>query len=103
MYRRGGAMNVIGNYYVEVDGPGYMLRRKAVIEKGKNAGQETWIICGYYYTLPQALDGLLNQLEREGVSCEREGTLNGLVDKLSTLRETWREDFLTVLKSGGME
>lgn len=103
MYRRGGAMNVIGNYYVEVDGPGYMLRRKAVIEKGKNAGKETWIICGYYYTLPQTLNGLLNQLEREAVSDSPEGTLKDLIDKLSTLRKKWRDDFARVLKSGGME
>ena len=96
-------MNVIGNYYVEVDGPGYMLRRKEVIKKGKNAGQETWVICGYYYTLPQTLDGLLNQIEREHVSSGREGTLSDLVDKLSALRETWRDDFVRVLKSGGME
>lgn len=96
-------MNIIDNYYVETDGPGYVLKRKAVVEKGKNAGQETWVICGYYYTLPQTLDGLLNQIEREHVSSGREGTLNELVDKLSTLRLSWRDDFLRVLKSEDMK
>lgn len=92
-------MNIIGNYYVEAEGPGYVLKRKAVIEKGKNAGQETWLICGYYYTLPQTLDGLLDQIEREGTVDGRVGTLCDLVDKLSTMREKWRDDFLRVLKS----
>ena len=96
-------MNIIGNYYVETEGPGYVLKRKAVIEKGMNAGQETWVICGYYYTLPQTLDGLLNQLEREGTVDGRVGTLCDLVDKLSIMREKWREDFMMVLKSEGVE
>lgn len=96
-------MNIIGNYYVEAEGPGYVLKRKAVIEKGNNAGQETWVICGYYYTLPQTLDGLLDQIEREHVSNGQEGTLSEMVDKLSTLRLSWRDDFLRVLKSEDMK
>ena len=96
-------MNVIGKYYVEVDGPGYMLRRKEVIKKGKNAGEDTWVICGYYYTLPQTLDGLLNQLEREAVSDSPEGTLSDLIDKLSALRKTWRDEFLTACNEQGMK
>lgn len=46
-------------YYVEIDNLNYMLKKRVLIEKGKDAGKKKGKTLGYYSNLKGAIQGFL--------------------------------------------
>ena len=95
-------IHVIEDYYITAEEGYYTLSEKYVAVKKKTGEQyDAYRIIGYYYTLEQALTGIIREYERKTIKTQSVRDVNDLIDKLTVLEKTMRENLLARVSEHG--
>jgi hypothetical protein len=73
-----------------------VLERKTIAKTGKNAGQEYWIVEGYYPNLKSALDGLF----RKHIETTKAEGIQNIINAIETFTQDIKEQ-IEILQSEG--
>lgn len=80
-------IDLIDNYVLTTDPCNYIINERVTVQTGKNKGKEGLNVIGFYPTLVQALEGLIN----EKMLHSKAHTLNGLVKEHTELVASFKE------------
>jgi len=74
--------NITDDWQVSADQYCYTLRRRLVVKEGDNKGVEYWVNDGFYGTIGQLLNRLLNVEAMANV-----GDLNTIIDRMDAIEK----------------
>lgn len=75
-------------YRIVPDGKCYILQEKKIVQKGENAGQETWSTICYPSTIESACDSYMRHTTQKELQSSEGMAVN---EALQTLKELWQQ------------